>query len=122
MRGYADMRECRHDTPAEATDQAPARKAPGRAARGRGLVLRAEAGRIPDYRLRRRRLAHAAVAERPADGPLLPGAAFPARALRAGRRADHPRWRGRGLRGAPEPHPPGRLARADAGRADAGAP
>ncbi len=93
-------------------------RADGGAARGRdperpGLAVRAQVGRVPLPRLPRRRPHRAAVEERPAAGPLLPGGGrAPARAarprLRARRRDRHPARRPPVLRRPPPAHPPGR--------------
>ena len=100
----------------------PARALPQAAAHRRRLGLRAQVRRLPGARLRRRRRALPAVADRPAPGPLFPRARVSRGPLRDRRRAADPRRRrARDLRRAPEPPPPGRVASADARRGDAGA-
>ena len=59
---------------------------PRRCRLGRRLGLRAQVGRLPDARLRRRRRRLPAVAQRQADDALLPRAALPRGPLRARRR------------------------------------
>jgi hypothetical protein len=92
---------------------------------GRRLAVRAQVGRLPGDRLPRRRRGLHPEPRPQAARALLPRAAAgaarqPARALRGRRRDRHPR-RGRArLRRAAAAHPPGRLARAHARRADAG--
>ena len=78
-----------------------------------GLAVRAQVGRLPLPRLPRRRPDRAAVEERPAAGPLLPGGGrAPARAarplLRPRRRDRHPAGRPPVLRRSPPADPPGR--------------
>ena len=104
-----------------ATPQAPAGGDPARAARGRGLGVRAQVRRLPGDRVRGRRRAVPAVARGQAAAALLPRAGLPCRPLRAGRGdRGRRRGRGRGLRRAAAAHPPRRLADRAAGARDAG--
>ena len=97
---------------------AAARPLRRRAARRRGLGLRAQVGRVPRDRVRRRRRGRACSRAAAAPGPLLPRArrcrrgawCSTARSSSTGRRPP-------GLRGAPAAHPPGGLPRGAAGRA-----
>ena len=100
-------------------------KAVGRAAGRRRLAVRAQVGRLPGAGLPRRRRGLHAVARPQAAGSLFPGAGGAAagraaRPLRARRRGRHRPGRGARFRGAAAAHPPGRIARPDAGRRVAG--
>ena len=92
--------------------RAPAAREDGpRAADRRRLGLRAEVGRLPRDRVRRRRRRAPAVAQRQAALALLPRAEVPRRPLRARRRDRAVRRRGPpGLRRARPAHPPGEVA------------
>ena len=88
----------------------------------RRLGLRAEVGRLPRDRLRRRRRGPPPVAQRPAADALLPRARVPGGPLRARRRDRALRRRRRpGLRRARPADPPGGVADRDARREDADA-
>ena len=105
----------------QAADQAAAGALAQDAGRGRRDRLRAQVRRLPGDRLRRRRRDLHAVARRQAAGPLLPRARIPGRAATSidGELVILDERRQRGLRPAPGPHPPGRVAGADARRGDA---
>ena len=111
-----------HDASARAPRPPPARPLGQDAPDRRRLELRAQVGRLPLDRVRRRRRRLPAVAQRPRAAPLLPRADVPRGPLRPRRRDRAVRRPGPpGLRRARPAHPPRRVARRHARRADADA-
>ena len=109
-----------HGPAARAARPAPARPPRQDPPDRRRLGLRAQVGRLPDARLRRRRRGLPAVAQRQADDALLPRAGVPRGPLRARRRGRPVRRAGPpGLRRARPAHPSRRVAHPHARRADA---
>ena len=92
---------------------------------GRRLAVRAQVGRVPGARVPRRRRAVHPEPRPEAARPLLSRArraaqGEPARAMRPRRRGRDRRRRRAPVRGAPAPHPPGRVAGEDARRGEPG--